>query len=254
MGNARKWGNSDIYHCVSRGTGRQIIFEHESDYLHFLDLLTFTLKREDIELLAWCLMNNHVHLLLRAPLPKISRSLQRVLGTYARWFNKKAGRMGHLFQGRFDSEPVEDEAYFMTVVRYIHQIPTKALISTTEDYRWSSYHEYLGSKGPASTTLGLEIFGSRESYIEFHKVEGTEKCLDAFPMRSKTRSMPDSEAAQIARDLLGSGVLVELKGLPAEERDEGIRELVRNKLSVRQIERITGIGRNTVFRASKSVA
>ena len=92
---------------------------------------------------AYCLMDNHVHLLLQEQEETLGEIMKRVGVSYAYWFNRKYERVGHLFQGRFRSETVEDDAYFLTVLRYIHQHPVQAkLVARCSDYPWSSYAAY----------------------------------------------------------------------------------------------------------------
>lgn len=135
---ARKQSEFDIYHVISRGTSQQIIFEDRADYEEFLKLLEAETKEGDFELYAWCLMSNHVHMLVHATLEVMALRMRRLLGTYAMYFNKKSGRVGHLFQDRFLSEPVYNDAHFLTLVRYIHQNPVKARIADVNQYQWSS--------------------------------------------------------------------------------------------------------------------
>ena len=131
---ARKKSNSGVYHIMLRGINRQLIFEDDEDMQRFIE----TLKRYKDEcgysLYAFCLMGNHIHLLLKEGEEPISTILKRIAGSYVYWYNWKYGRSGHLFQDRFKSEPVEDDAYFLTVLRYIHQNPVKARICKKADW------------------------------------------------------------------------------------------------------------------------
>ena len=251
MRTPREHSQYDIYHVVSRGVGRQLIFEDDDDRDTFLELLKKAINTNGVEVYAWCLMDNHIHLLLHAELEHVSQCMKQLCGAYAQYFNHKAGRVGHLFQERFKSEPVNDEAYLLTVTRYIHDNPSKAQVSTMEDYRWSSYREYVTQPKLCSTAFVLGVFGGLEAFIEFHADESrSARCLDVSFGRNKTRAMPDSTAIDIAKAVLGMELLENLKALPLEERNEGIRRLRMEGLTVRQIERLTGIGRNIVQRVS----
>ena len=116
---------SGCYHVVLRGIGKQILFEEDEDYRRFLHTLERYLRDEKADIYAYCLMENHVHLLLHAD-SGLDRLMKRIGTSYAYYFNEKYSRSGHLFQDRFSSEPVEDEAYLLAVVRYIHNNPQKA--------------------------------------------------------------------------------------------------------------------------------
>ena len=92
--------------------------------------------------------------------------------SYALYFNKRHGRDGHLFQGRYKSIPIESDEYYLTVLRYIHQNPEKARICQTSDYPWSSYRSYVRGRGLAHTEFALSLLGGVDSFIEFHKFGG----------------------------------------------------------------------------------
>ena len=248
MRTARKMGESDVYHVVARGAGRQIIFEDDADRGRFLAALDRLLGDFPVELYAWCLMPNHVHLLLHAPLEVLSALMRRLLGSYALYFNAKSGRVGHLFQERFSSEPVDDDAYLLTVIRYIHQNPARAGISSVSSWPWSSYREYLGKPVRCSTEFPLAVFGGAEEFGRMHEVEVETRCLDVPEGRSATRGYPDERAAEMAREVLGDMPPSGLKALEVRERNEHLIRLKGLGLTIRQIERLTGIGRGTIQR------
>lgn len=246
----RKQSPANIYHLVARGTGQQLIFVDDEDRLVFLGLLSSAIKDERAELFAWCLMGNHFHLLIHAPLETISIIMQRVCRLYAVWFNEKTGRNGHLFQERYRSEPITDDAYLLTVVRYIHENPQQAGLAATQEYPWSSYREYIGKpigRSRTSTSFVLALFGGKEQFALFHSQNHSQiSCLDIGDIRNSTRPMPDSVAITRAEKVLGGLPLSEIKALPFEQRQKQLRSLKDAGLSIRQIQRLTGIGRNTI--------
>ena len=109
-----------IYHVVIRGNGRRSLFHDESHYALATKGLVEEVQRSAWEVLAYCWMPNHIHLLVRTPEPNLSSGMQRWLSGYANWYAKRNQRTGHLFQGRYKSFLVEDETYFWTLSRYIH--------------------------------------------------------------------------------------------------------------------------------------
>ena len=244
----RRPAESDIYHVVIRGVGRQIIFEDDADRRCFLAVLREEMGDREGALLAWCLMDNHVHLLMRMALAELS-DLMRVLdSTYALIFNKRHDRTGHLFQDRFMSEPVESDSYLLTVVRYIHRNPVEAGMSRGCDYRWSSYRAYLGGSdesGVTSCELVLEMFGSDESFVRFHDAPGGPRCLD---LGDATRPTSSEAARSVAARALGDLRVEEISALPRPQRNAAIRTLRSAQLSVRQIERLTGVSRGVIAR------
>ena len=139
---ARRKSESGIYHIILRGINQQQIFEDEEDSRRFLETLSKYKEQCGYEIYAYCLMGNHVHILLKEGKENLTLVLKRIAGSYVYWYNWKYHRSGHLFQDRFKSEPVEDDAYFLTVIRYIHQNPVKAGICRNVDgYKFSSYNE-----------------------------------------------------------------------------------------------------------------
>ena len=248
MRTPRKKNESEIYHVVARGTGRQIIFEDDKDREHFLVILKKLLAASPVELYAWCLMSNHVHLLVHAPDDSLSDLMRKLLGSYALYFNAKTGRVGHLFQERFMSEPVDDDPYLLVVIRYIHQNPVKANLSDLASWRWSSYHEYLDKPRLCTTEFPLSVFGSREEFEHFHEYLPDEKCLDVPMLRSATRGMPDEAALAIARQELDPLDPNEVKALDRAGRDRCLMLLKHAGLTIKQIERLTGIGRSIIQR------
>ena len=149
---ARNHSESGYYHVVNREIGRQILFEKKGDYVRFLDTLRRYLKEEPFELIAYCLMENHFHLLLHTK-DNLEGIMKRLSCSYAYYFNEKYEREGHLFQDRFRSEPITDDSYLLAAVRYIHNNPVKAGICSREEYPWSSWHEYADQPDLVSTGL-----------------------------------------------------------------------------------------------------
>ncbi len=100
-----------------RGINQQNIFVEDNDYLKYIDTLREYKKEITFELYAYCLMGNHLHLLIKEGNEEIGNTMRRIGVSYAYWYNRQYDRSGHLFQGRFKSEPVEDDTYFLTVLR-----------------------------------------------------------------------------------------------------------------------------------------
>lgn len=126
---ARIKSESGIYHIIMRGINRQILFEDEEDCTKFIQVLQRYKEICEYKLYAYCLMGNHLHLLMMEGKEPLETVMRKICGSYVFWYNKKYSRIGYLFQDRFKSEPVEDEAYLLTVFRYIFQNPLKAGIT-----------------------------------------------------------------------------------------------------------------------------
>lgn len=149
---ARQIATSGIYHIMLRGINRQQIFEDDEDYQRMLQVLSGLHRQysplgermpDTCCIYAYCLMGNHLHLLIRELDWTISELIKSLASTYVFYYNRKYGRIGHLFQDRFKSETCDDMSYFITLLRYIHQNPIKAGITLDANYRWSSWHEFV---------------------------------------------------------------------------------------------------------------
>ena len=144
---ARRKSESGIYHVILRGMNRQQIFYDEEDYAYFIHLLDRFQDISHYELYAYCLMGNHIHLLLKTGEEPLDRVFRRIGASFVYWYNLKYQRVGHLFQDRFRSEPVEDDQYFLTVLRYVFRNPVKAgLCTKPEEYPYSNIREYIGAR------------------------------------------------------------------------------------------------------------
>lgn len=151
---ARRLAVSGIYHVMVRGIGRQALFHSVADNLAFLSAVTFALQRTQVQLINYCLMSNHVHLMLklrqedRTSTAALSQCLKIIETRYAAYYNNTYEREGPLFTGRFASEPIDDEHYLLAAWCYVLRNPAKAGIAETDTYTWSSYSDYFGSGHP----------------------------------------------------------------------------------------------------------
>ncbi len=156
---ARKKSSTQTYHVVIKGADRQLLFEESKDYIKYLDILEFYKDQLKFEIYAYCLMSNHVHLLLRHPNTVSLESIFRHINTtYACWFNAKYDRTGFVQDGRYYSEPVESDNALLTIVRYIHYNPSKAGLENFpgSGYQWSSFNDYTRkTAGLTDTALVL---------------------------------------------------------------------------------------------------
>jgi len=136
-----------FYHVTSRGNERKAVFKSKRDRERFLEYLESATERYGALIHAFCLMENHYHLLLETPVGNLPRIMRHINGAYTTYFNVKRQRSGHLFQGRYKAILVEKDAYAKELSRYIHLNPVRAnIVKTPGEYTWSSYHFYVGEK------------------------------------------------------------------------------------------------------------
>lgn len=240
---ARKKSSTGIYHVMLRGINGQIIFEDHEDNEKFLQTIKEYKEECRYEIYAYCLMGNHIHLLMKEGQEDLGMIFRRIGAKYVYWYNWKYQRNGHLFQDRYKSEVVEDNRYFLTVLRYIHQNPIKAEITKDiQEFPWSSYNEYMGKECICDTDFPLSLFSNDtkkaiELFEQFNKKENNDQCLS---YKTKLR-IHDQEAIRIIKDLAGIHTLNEIQAFKKEKRNKVIKEFKNKGLSIRQIERLTGI-------------
>jgi len=136
-----------IYHVMARGNARQKIVRDDADRRRLIDGLEHTVVRHGWEVLCYVVMGNHLHLMVKTPRPNLGAGMQSFLSGYAIWAGRRWRRLGHLFQGRYRAEMIEDESYYWTVSRYVHLNPVRAgLVRRPEQWEWSSYPGYRDAR------------------------------------------------------------------------------------------------------------
>jgi len=248
----RQKSETGIYHLMMRGINRQNIFEDNEDYLKFIEIIRRYKEKCGFSLYAYCLMPNHVHMLLEVGMEPLEQIMRRICGSYVYWYNHKYERVGNLFQDRFKSEPVEDNMYLLTVLRYIHQNPLKAgLVKNIGKYRWSSYSEYVRNSMLVDAYFILEMFSrdredQKKRFVNYHNLPAEDTCLE---MEEKHR-ISDDEGRDIIKKLCKVNHPKEVQNLDNAMRNTYLKELKKERrLSIRQIERLTGINRGIIQRA-----
>lgn len=226
---------SGIYHIVVRGVNRQIIFECDDDFRRFIEVLEKNIKLAGATLFAYCLMNNHVHILLKEGEDTISEMMQRIEVAYVKYFNKKYERVGTLFQGRFCSRPVEDEKYFARVRRYIELNPAKAGLTSAHGYQW------LWTSGARDNEPGdCDFSASEEAEFEMeHWAPDGTKLINDF------------DALKLMEKITGFAEAGIIQTLPHAQRDKAVKAMLAAKLSASQISRISGVNRTMIYRIAK---
>lgn len=245
----RAQSSTDVYHITARGAGRQIIFEEDEDRSRFLHKLLCACRDKEVSVLAFCLMDNHFHLLLKGKLGQISSVMQKSNTSLAGWHNGQYGHVGHVLQGRFHSSPVEGDAYFLDVVRYIHLNPRELGVDF-RDYAWSSYREYLGESGICDKDYVMRVFGSTENFVVLHESAASD-ALEVVESKPLAPRISDAKAREVSIEVYGANFAEAIRGMNKRSRDEALRKLQRMGISIRQLERLTGIGRGIIQPAVK---
>ena len=249
---ARIKSEKQVYHIMLRGNNRETIFIDAEDKSKVIDTLGDKKKDEEYYLYAYCVMDNHIHLIIREGKDPIARTVKRIAASYAYFFNKKYKRIGHVFQDRFRSENIEDERYLLAAIRYVHQNPLKAGIGTIKGYKWSSYLDYVGEGRQITDTAEiLSIFSNlqEKAYIEFARFNH-ELMAETFQDISEEKEIDDSKVTDYVKSYLAE------KGLGIDDlkctawksvREDLVRCLVaKSNLSRRGIAVVLGLNREMV--------
>jgi len=239
-----------MYHVILRGINRQRIFEDDEDYEKLLLTLKDNKEKSGYEIYAYCFMSNHIHLLIKEGEEDLGTVFRRVGAAYVYWYNWKYSRRGHLFQDRYKSEAVETDRYFLTVLRYIHQNPVKAgMVKKISDYPWSSYREYIEKPKMCDIEFSLNLFSKdRDQAIrlfrEFNLEENKDRCFEY----DQNMRWKDPEAIAFIKRISRVQSPLEIQILEKEKRNDIIRKCKEKGLSIRQIERLTGVSFGVIRR------
>ncbi len=256
---AREISGTGIYHVMLRGINHQYIFEERSDYWKFLKLLRQQTFPEDNQrhslppnciIYAYCLMPNHVHLLMRTTDKGLSTPLSSIAIAYAQYYNAKYDHQGHVFQDRFKSEPVNDMGYFVTLLRYIHQNPVAGgIVASVQHYPWSSWYEF-----DATRQCAIPVCRTDHVLARLSREELTELVNDPLPKALNILDINNEMAIRVtdekAREFLASicrqTSFTAIQHYEKEARNDIIRQLRDYGASIRQICRITGISEGII--------
>ena len=250
---SRITSKTSVYHIMLRSINRQQIFYDEEDYRHFQELLLRYKTICGYSLYAYCIMGNHVHLLIKTGKEPLDTIFRRIGGAFVYWYNMKYERTGHLFQDRYKSEPVNDEKYFWTVLRYILRNPVAAgICSSPARYPYSSAAEYMISEKTITDTEYVLSLREQSALSDYLLHENNDHCMD-------TEEAACSRCTDKAASLLilqEFGTLSPPAGKPGDRHalSSSISHLLKSGVSIRQLSRLTGISKKIIESSLKNPA
>ena len=252
----RIFSSTGIYHIILRSVNQPIIFEDEADYLKFLYILTDCKEKYGIDIYAYCLMNNHIHLMINVPPDKLASFFQSLGTRFVRWYNNKYNRSGHLFQDRFHSTVVDSKGYFLSTLIYIHNNPVKANICRyPSEYRWSSYNAYYGENNPLiNINFAYDVAGTKALLIKYME-ENCDMSKNVEIMKSEKSAghfLTDEKAMEIFKSVTKLDSTYDVERLDKKQRNDYVKKLKKEKLTVKQIARVMDISLSTVNRICKN--
>jgi len=244
--------NSKMYHIMFKGIDGQNIFYDDQDRIVFLKKLLMTKEEYDNKICSYCLMDNHVHLVIRIEKEFLSKAMQTLMIRYVRYFNKKYNRSGTLLQNRFKSKNIENQRYFLEVCRYVHQNPENAGMAKTEDYQWSSYQEYLKNGKIVDKEILLHYFNHDiNDFIKFTQKIDENEYLKEFAEIEMIEKLDDNEVISIIMEMFKISDVSEVptffKNRNKEQLEDALKRIKKIKgISRRQVARIIRKDRATI--------
>lgn len=234
---------SNLYHVISKGIDGQNIFYDDADRNFFLKQILETSTRYDYKIYAYCLMINHIHLILKAENEVLSKVMKSLMIKYVYYFNSKYKRSGPLFQDRFKSKCIGNQKYFLDVCKYVHRNPEKACICKTSQYKWSSYQEYLGEPKIIDKNVLLHYFDNDiGEFIKFTNNVDNLEDLDNYADFEIIKKLPDEILSEF---IMKKFDIHDIQNFAFFFKNKN-KEDLRNDLQV--IKRITGITKTQVSR------
>ena len=172
----RRESVTGLYHVMAWGLNRSAIFEEKREKSRFINLLRDNLSRFDVAIYAYCIMPNHIHLLVKTEIQELSSFMAKVLAAYAQYYNFKNNRIGYVFQDRFRSQCIEEEEYFWNCLRYIHLNPLNDRdLSKLLKYKFCSFYEYYYGKDDILCEKAFAAkekrFQTKKAFLAFHKMD-----------------------------------------------------------------------------------
>ncbi|MEG1500041.1 MAG: transposase [Clostridia bacterium] len=234
---ARKKSESGYYHIILRGINKQNIFYDDEDRKVLLNRIKLFKEKVGFKVVAFCLMTNHVHLLIKEERVPVGTIIGRILSSYVYWYNSKYERVGHLFQERFRSEAIEKDDYLLCCVRYILQNPVKAkLCDSVWEYKWSSANLIL-KEGKSFVDDQLIKGMLQDQTKQFIEQENEDKFLE---WESKIK-YTDEKMQQKVKKTLNNVDVYSIKELDKEKRNKLLKKIMQiDGISIRQASRMTG--------------
>jgi len=183
---ARKYLESSFIHIIVQGINKEYIFQKNSLKEAYLNILKKNISNTDILVIAYCVMDNHIHLLIYSEdIKSVSKIMQKTNGAYAKLYNKNKNRVGYVFRNRYYTQMILTEQQLYNCIVYIHKNPLKAnIVNSFQEYKYSSYKEYLGKKFLLSEDSLKLVFGTTKNYLdtfkEIHKLGDIEDIKDVI--------------------------------------------------------------------------
>ena len=259
---SRETSLTGIYHVMLRGINRQNIFLDQEDYWKFVKILFGQVNPKNelghplpakCVFYAYCLMPNHLHLLIRNGAEPLGSIIKSIGIAYAAYYNKKYERVGHLFQDRFKSEPVNDMEYFLTLIRYIHQNPIAGgLTKRVEDYPWSSWIEFESPEKCQMPVCCTSAVTKRVSFKELKGLVDEPLAKSAVVLeydKDERDKMAEEELHEFLLDHFGISDIQAISHLNEPQREAILQAAYNHGISIRRLAQLTGLTTHSIYKS-----
>ena len=254
---ARKESKTGYYHVMMRGNNKSMIFIQPKEKQYFKEQLQYQVDDGNISIVAYCFMDNHVHLLIHSDLQTMTEALKWINIKFAGRYNHKYDRVGHVFQDRYKSEVINTVEHLLQAIRYIHNNPVKAkMVTKVSDYSWSSYKSYTENEDKLISSedkqMIMDLFsGSIVQFKKFHLEEEKNEFLEIQEDLERER---EEKAMRIIRKYCEKYGIIDEKelGNKIDILEEVVIELlISSHFPHRRIAELTGITRGKVHSIAK---
>ena len=217
---ARSSLGTSFFHIIVQGINKEYIFDKEEYINKYLELIGKKKENYNIQILAYCIMNNHAHLLIYSEdYKELSKFMHKINCTYAQYYNSCENRVGVLFRNRYVSEPIYKEDYLLNCINYIHMNPVKAnIVSECSEYKFSSYNQYINNEGVAKSDILIKVFG-KQNWKELFEL------LDSNVV---------FEDMEVIKEELFNKVIREFE----DENNKNIKEILNDNVLLKRLMRI----------------
>ena len=240
---------------IFRGNDKQDIFYDDQDRYVFLDRMQITQDKFKYDIFSYCLMNNHIHMVIKVKDDLLSKSMHNLGIRYSMYFNKKMDRRGHLFENRYLSKKVENLDYFLNVCKYVHRNPENAKIEKTEKYKWSSYQDYIkNTRKIINSKILLHYFNDDLNEFIKYTLEDNKNNLDKYAEYEIINKISENELIDIIKTKFDVQNASDVSLVNKYEREKIIKKLAYiDGTNINQLARITKISRYEIKKIWKNM-
>ncbi|NLK72082.1 MAG: hypothetical protein GX285_03570 [Clostridiales bacterium] len=248
---ARAESETGYYHIMTRGINKEKIYESDQEKENLLQYIKEKAQEIACVIVAYCIMDNHMHMIIQAEKHSLISMMRKVNISYAMYYNQRHKRIGPVVQDRYKSENITDEKYLLGAIRYIHNNPVKAnVVERAEDYKWSSIREYqtdeiiLVNRQAKEEIMGGFI--SKSDFKEFHQIEDDISYLE---IKEEAKENKEKRAEKIMESYFEENGITDISNFI--KKDELIMKLIMEGISYRQIADLLSVNLNTIHKVNK---